>query len=173
MVHKQILQQMHRYHCAGLCVSKGVMVVNEVISAGCGDGLELMVRKLAAEMLPGSRQGVVELVVWVVHLIYLEDSLETSFIETGVVRNEGEALDERFNLLPDVREYRCIFGVLRPKSVYLLAEPLVVLGLRVDETVEGIHNLPVTHYHHSDGAYTGGLLVCRLEVYRCKISHNL
>ena len=173
MVHKQILQQMHRYHSAGLSISKGVMVVHEVISAGCGDGLELMVRKLAAEMLPGSRQGVVELVVWVVHLIYLEDSLETSFIETGVVRNEGEALDERFNLLPDVWEYRCIFGVFRPKSVYLLAEPLVVLRLGVDETVEGIHNLPVTHYHHSDGAYTGGLLVCRLEVYRCKISHNL
>ena len=173
MVHKQILQQMHRYHCAGLCVSKGVMVVHEVISAGCGDGLELMVRKPAAEVTSGSREGVVELVVGIVHLIDTEHGLEASFVETGVVRNEGEALDERFNLLPDVREYRCIFGVLRPKSVYLLADPLVVLGLRVDETVEGIHNLPVTHYHHSDGAYTGGLLVCRLEVYRCKISHNL
>ena len=173
MVHKQILQQMHRYHCAGLCVSKGVMVVHEVISAGCGDGLELMVRKLAAEMLPGSRQGVVELVVWVVHLIYLEDSLETSFIETGVVRNEGEALDERFNLLPDIGEHRSVIRILRSKTVYLPAEPLVVLRFGMDETVERVHNLPVTHYHHPDGTYTGGLLVCRLEVYRCKISHNL
>ena len=160
------------YHGAGLCVSKGVMVVHEVISAGCGDGLELMVRKLAAEMLPGSRQGVVELVVWVVHLIYLEDSLETSFIETGVVRNQREPLDERFNLLPDVWEYRCIFGVLRPKSVYLLAEPLVILRFGMDETVEGVHNLPVTHYHHADGADAGGLLVRRLEINSCKISHN-
>ena len=172
MVHKQILQQMHRYHCAGLCVSKGVMVVHEVISAGCGDGLELMVRKLAAEMLPGSRQGVVELVVWVVHLIYLEDSLETSFIETGVVRNEGEALDERFNLLPDVWEYRCIFSILRSKPVYLLAETLVVLRFGMDETVERVHNLPVTHYHHSDGAYAGGLLVRRLEINSRKIIHS-
>ena len=87
MVHKQILQQMHRYHGAGLCVSKGVMVVHEVISAGCCDGLQLMVRKLAAEMLPGSRQGVVELVVWVVHLIDTEHGLEAPFVETGVVRN--------------------------------------------------------------------------------------
>ena len=93
------------------------MVVHEVISAGGGDGLELMVRKLAAEMLPGSRQGVVELVVWVVHLIYLEDSLETSFIETGVVRNEGEALDERFNLLPDIGEHRSVIRVLRTQTV--------------------------------------------------------
>ena len=148
------------------------MVVHEVISAGCGDGLELMVRKLAAEMLPGSRQGVVELVVWVVHLIYLEDSLETSFIETGVVRNEGEALDERFNPLPHIREHRSVIRVLRTQTVDLLAEPLVVLRLGVDETVEGVHNLPVTHDHHSDGAYTGGLLVRRLEINSCKISHN-
>ena len=173
MVHKQILQQLHRYHGAGLCIRKGVMVVHEIISAGCCDGLELMVREPAAEVTSGSREGVVELVVGIIHLIYLEDSLETSFIETGVVRNEREALDERFNLLPDVWEYRCIFSILWTKPVYLLTEPLVVLRLGVDETVEGVHNLPVTHYHHSDGAYTGGLLVCRLEVYCCKICHNL
>ena len=173
MVHRQILQQLHRYHSAGLCIRKGVMVVHEVISAGCGDGLELMVGEPAAEVTSGSRQGVVELIVGVVHLIYLEDSLETSFIETGVVRNEREALDERFNLLPDVWEYRCIFSVFRPKSVNPLAKPLVVLRLGVDETVEGVHNLPVTHDHHSDGAYAGGLLVRRLEIYCCKICHNL
>ena len=50
MVHRQILQQLHRYHSAGVCIRKGVMVVREVISAGCGDGLELMVRKPAAEV---------------------------------------------------------------------------------------------------------------------------
>ena len=113
-----------------------------------------------------------ELIVGVVHLIYLEGSLETSFIETGIVRNEGEALDERFNLLPDVWEYRCIFSILRSKTVYLPAEPLVVLRFGMDETVERLHNLPVTHYHHSDGAYAGGLLVRRFEINSCKISHS-
>ena len=87
MVPRQILQQLHRYHSAGLCIRKGVMVVHEVISAGCCDGLQLMVRKLAAEMLSGSRQGVVELIIGIVHLIDTEHGLETSFIETGVVRN--------------------------------------------------------------------------------------
>ena len=78
---------MHRYHSAGLCVSKGVMVVHEVISAGCGDGLELMVRKTAAEVTSGSREGVVELVVGIVHLIDTEHGLEAPLVETGVVRN--------------------------------------------------------------------------------------
>ena len=172
MVHKQILQQLHRYHSAGLCIRKGVMVVHELISAGCCDGLELMVRKPAAEVSSGSREGVVELIVGIVHLIDTEHGLEAPLVETGVVRNEREPLDERFYFLPDVWEYRCIFGVLRAKPVYLPAEPLVVLRLGVDETVEGVHNLPVTHDHHSDGAYTGGLLVRRLEINSCKISHN-
>ena len=171
MVHRQILQQLHRYHSAGLCIRKGVMVVHELISAGCCDGLQLMVRKPAAEVTAGSRQGVVELIVRVVHLIYPEDSLETAFVETGVVRNEGESLDERFNLLPDVWEYRCIFSVLRPQTVNPLAEPLVVLRLGMDETVEGVHYFSVTYYHHSDGADAGRLLIRRFEVYCCKISH--
>ena len=93
MVHKQILQQLHRYHSAGLCIRKGVMVVHEVISAGCGDGLQLMVGEPAAEMLPGSCEGVVELVVGIVHLIDPEDSLEAPFIEAGIVRNQRESLD--------------------------------------------------------------------------------
>ena len=118
------------------------MVVHEVISAGCCDGLQLMVRKLAAEMLPGSRQGVVELVVGVVHPIYLEDCLETSFVETGVVRNEGEALDERFNLLPDIGEHRSVIRVLRTQTVDLLAEPLVVFRLGMYEAVERVHDFP-------------------------------
>ena len=50
MIGCHILQQLHRYHGAGLGIRKGVMVVHEVISTGCGDGLELMVRKTAAEM---------------------------------------------------------------------------------------------------------------------------
>ena len=128
------------------------MVVHEVISAGCRNGLELMVRKTAAEVSSGSREGVVELIVRVVHLIDTEHGLEAPFVETGIVRNLRESIDERFYLLPDVWEYRCIFGILRTQPVYLLAEPLVVLRLGVDETVEGVHNLSVTHYHHSDGA---------------------
>ena len=50
MVHKQILQQLHRYHCAGFCIREGVMVVHELISAGCCDCLQLMVGEPAAEV---------------------------------------------------------------------------------------------------------------------------
>ena len=63
------------------------MVVHEVIAAGGSDGLELMVRKTAAEVASGSREGVVELIVGIVHLIDTEHGLEAPFVETGIVRN--------------------------------------------------------------------------------------
>ena len=63
------------------------MVVHEVISAGCCHGLELMVGEPAAEVSSGSREGVVELIVRVVHPIHSEHGLEAPFVETGVVRN--------------------------------------------------------------------------------------
>ena len=88
MVHKQILQQLHRYHCAGLCIRKGVMVVHELISAGCCDGLELMIGEPAAEVAAWGREGVVELIVGIVHLIDTEHGLETSFVETGVMSHQ-------------------------------------------------------------------------------------
>ena len=90
------------------------MVVHELISAGCCDCLQLMVGEPAAEVTSGSREGVVELIFGVVHLIHSEHGLEASFVESGIVRHEGESFDERLNLLPDVWEYRCIFSVLRP-----------------------------------------------------------
>ena len=69
------------------------MVVHEVISAGRGDGLQLMVRKPTAEVAAGSREGVVELIVRIVHLINSMHRLQAAFVETGVVCNKGESLD--------------------------------------------------------------------------------
>lgn len=46
------------------------------------------------------------------------DALQTSLVETGVVRHKGQALDDRLNLLPNIREHRCIFryGFLRSQA---------------------------------------------------------
>ena len=147
------------------------MVIHKVITAGGSDGLELMVRELISEVLSGYSKGVVELIVGVVHLINPEHRLQAPFVKAGIVRNQRETLDERLNLLPHIGEHRSIIGILRTQTVDLLAEPLVVFRFRVYQAVERVHNLTVTYYHHSDGAYAGRLLVRRLEVYSCKVSH--
>lgn len=133
----------------GLGVREGVVVVYEVISAGCGDRLKLVVRQPAAEVLPGGREGVEENVVGVVHLIHAEHRFEAAFVKSGIVCHEWKSLDERLDFLPDVGEYRCVLGVFFTQTVDPLAEPLVVFGLGVDEAVERIHYLSVTHYHYA------------------------
>ena len=51
-----------------------------------------MVGEPAAEVAAGSREGVVELIVGVVHLINSMHRLEAPLVETGVVCNKGESL---------------------------------------------------------------------------------
>lgn len=171
MVHSEWLQQLQGYRRTGLGIRKGVMVIHEVIAARSGDGLKLMVWQLISEVMSGYSKGVVELIVGVVHLIDPEHRLQATFVKAGVVSNQRESLDERLYLLPHMWEHRSIIGILRPQTVDLLAEPLVVFRFRVNKAVERVHNLSVTYYHYADGADAGRLFVRRLEIYCCKVSH--
>ena len=81
MSHSGRLEQLQSYGRAGLGIRKGVMVVHKVIAAGRGDGLQLVVGQPAAEVASGSRERVKELIIRVVHLIYLEHCLEAALVK--------------------------------------------------------------------------------------------
>ena len=55
----------------------------------------------------------------------------------------GSRQDAIFYLVPDVREERSVICVIRPQPVDLLAEPGVVVRIRMDEAVEGVHHFPI------------------------------
>ncbi len=76
-------QQSYRYRGTSLSVGEGVVVTGEVVAAGSGKGLELMVRDGISEMLSGSSQGVIELIVRVIHLVYLKHIFQTPPRRTG------------------------------------------------------------------------------------------
>ena len=42
---------------AGLSIGQGMVVIGQVITAGCGNRLQLMVRQTAAEMITGGPQS--------------------------------------------------------------------------------------------------------------------
>ncbi len=155
-----------------LGIGQGMVMVCKVIAAGGGDGLELVVRELLPKMPPRCRQRVVEYIVRIVHLIDAEHLLEATFIKRAVVGDKRQALDERFNLLPDEGEDGRIFGVFRSQPMHLPAEPLVVLRFRTDQTVEPVNDLSATNDDYANAADAAGTLVGRLEVYRCEISHG-
>lgn len=70
----------------GIC--QGVVMSRQVIPAGGCYSLELMVGQAAAVNAARHSQGVVELVVRIVHLIHPEDLLEAAFIKGTVMRHE-------------------------------------------------------------------------------------
>ena len=113
-----------------------MVVVLEVVAAGGSDGGETVVGQEAAEMAAGGGKGVVELVVRVVHTIYLESGFETTLVETGVVRHERQPLYERLDFLPHTWKHRSILGVIRTQPVDLLAEPLVIFRFRMYQALE-------------------------------------
>ena len=165
-------KQFHRNVCAGLGVGEGVVVVGEVVAAGRGDGLELVVGEPPSIVTPGGGQRIVEFIVRIVHPVHAEHLLETAFVEGAVVGDEGEPLDQRFDLLPDIGKDRGILRVLRSQAMDLPAEPLVVLRLRMDQAVEPVHDLSVANDHDSHAAYAAGALVGRFEIDGCEIPHS-
>lgn len=57
------------FPCTSFCIGQGVVVVGQVVAAGLGHGVQLMVGQLEVEMLSSSAAGAVELVVGVIHSV--------------------------------------------------------------------------------------------------------
>lgn len=157
---------------ASLGISQSVMVIVQLITARRGHGVKSMIWKRVPIYVSGRGQGIQEHVVRIVHLINLKDRFEASFVKPAIVSHQRKPLNERCNLLPDIGEYWSILRILRPESVHLTAEPLVILRFWVDQAIEGIHDSPIPNYNYSHAAYTAWALVCCLKVYRRKICHN-
>ena len=77
----------------------------------------------------------------------------------------------RFDLSPYRGEHESVVGVRVRETVYLLAEPGVVIGLGMDEAVERVGDDATAHDHHAHAADAAALSVGGLEVYGGKIGH--
>ena len=59
------------------------MVIGQVITAGCGNRLQLMVRQTAAEMPTGCRKGIIELILRIIHPVHFENLIDAAYRKTG------------------------------------------------------------------------------------------
>ncbi len=69
------LQKMDGDMGTRFCVDQCMMMKLKIIAAGGGDGLELMIGQMLAEMLARGGAGIVERVIRIVHLIDLMNGL--------------------------------------------------------------------------------------------------
>ena len=88
----------------GLGIGQGMMVIGQVITAGCGNRLQLMVRQTAAEMVTGGRKCIIELILGIIHPVHFENLFQTSFIEPAVVSHKRKSFNLRSYLFPDAQK---------------------------------------------------------------------
>ena len=96
-----VSQQLDCNMSAGFRIGQSMMVIGQVITAGCGNRLQLMVRQTAAEMVTGGRKGIMELIFRIIHPIHPECRFQASFIEPAVVSHKRKSLNLRGYLFPD------------------------------------------------------------------------
>ena len=145
---------------------------NTGVTAGSGDGLKLMVWEPLSIIPSRCRQGIMELIVRVVHLIDAKYLLETSLVKSAVVGYERKSLDERTGFFPDIRENGSVLRILRSQAMDSPAEPLVIIRFGMDQAVESVRDPSVTYDDDPDAADAARAFVRCLEIYRRKISHK-
>jgi hypothetical protein len=112
-----------------------MMVVFEMITTEFRNGMQLVVLS-PWKSLAGSHTSTVEFIIWIIHLVTTEYSLQATLIESLVMGNEGKSFNQRLNLLPYLWEYRCFFGILTSKAMHLRTPIIIVIGLWLNQRVE-------------------------------------
>jgi hypothetical protein len=135
-----------------------------------------------AELSARRREGIVETVVAIVHLVNSENGPQAALVEAGIMGDEGNGgylvpdtarlclireesvTDSFFQLLPDHGKDWGIGSVALSDAMHPLTKVAVVVRLWLYQTVERINHPATTYHHHSHGADTRRMLVGRLKV---------
>ena len=123
------------------------------------------------ECLARSDAGAVERIIRIIHLVSAKDGLQTTLIECFIMGYEGKSLDQWLYLFPDFREDGGVLCVLTRETMHLGTPIIIIIGLRLDQRVEGIYNLAIPDDYHTNRADTGAFVVGSLKIYCCKVSH--
>lgn len=127
-----------------------MMVIFEVISAGLGDGVELVVREEFTEMTAGGPAGAKELIIRVIHLVAAKHGLQAALVEGTVVGHKRQPFDKRRYLLPHVRKNWSVFGVFLSQAVQTGVPIIIVVRLGLNQRIETVDKLAVAD---DDNAY--------------------
>jgi hypothetical protein len=79
---------------------------------------------------------IVELIVRIVHLIYTEHGLQTTFIKGLVMGHKGQTFYQWLYLCPDLWEYWCFLSILTAEAMYLAAPVIIIVWLGLNERIE-------------------------------------
>ena len=85
--------------------------------------------------------------------------------------HKRQAFYQRLNLRPNFGEHRGVISIFMTGPMYLTAPEVIIVRLGLDEGVERIYYLTITHNDYSNGTNRRTLIVSRFKIYCCKILH--
>ena len=117
----------------------------------------------------GGPQSIIECIIGIIHAIATEDGLEAALVERFVVCNQWKPFYQRYYLRPDLRKNRSIVGIFAAESMHPCTEIGIIIGLRLNEGIEGVHDFAVTYYDHPHATDTRPLAIGGFKINRCKV----
>jgi hypothetical protein len=148
----RVSQNLHRYHCASLCIRQSVMMVLQIKSAMRCNGLQLMVGQVVAKRFPRSAACTMKLIIGIIHLIHAMRRPQTTLIERAIVRHQRQALDFWRNFFPYMRENFFVFGIGGGQSVNIGETLPVPFRLGAYKTIKLVGNLDVANNNDANTA---------------------
>ena len=162
--------------CVALCVAAVCFVL---IAARQGNAIQAICALLAWVLwlvyvgTPASAAERIGRIGPMVASLCTEHGFQTAFVEGLVVGHEGETFNHRLNLCPHFWEHWGILSILTAEAMYLAAPVVVIVRLWLDERIERFYYLAIANNHYANRANGTALVVSRLKIYCCKISHGL
>ena len=172
MLHLYILfsQDFSCYPCTCFCIGKGMMMIFQMIATKFGNCMELMILCIG-ECTTRSNAGTIEGIIGIIHLITMEYSLQTTLIEGFVVGNKRQTFNKGFYLCPHYWENGSVFRIFSCEAMHLGAPEIVIVGFWMNEGIEGVCSLTITHNYNAHTANAGTFIIRCFKIYRCKVFH--
>lgn len=168
---KAPLQQLQRNPRTRLGIRERMVMVRQIVPAGCGDRMQLVIGQLAAKCTPRRPAGAMKRISGIRHPVELEYGPQTPLVERCIVRHQRQPLDPRPHLLPNRLEIGCIGRIGTRQTVNRRRKAAVIVGTRTNQPVNPIDDLPLAHDHDTHRANARSAAVGRFEIYGCKIFH--
>lgn len=136
------------------------MMACQIITAACRYNIKIVMSLWPN--LARTDERAEERIIRIIHLIYPEDSFQTTLVERLIMSHKrqiltsklflfiGRQAELRLNLCPDFGEDGRSIGVGSGEAMHLSAPVIIILRFGLDKRVELIHHLTATHYDNAN-----------------------
>lgn len=157
---------------AGFGIGQCVVVMPQIVSAGRGYGVQLVVGKLPPEKPARRPAGAEKLIARPRQVVEVQRRPQAPLVERGVVRHQRQPLDAGRQGAPYLLEFGRLVGVGTAQTVNRRGERAVIVGARADQAVKRIDHLAAAHHDRPHRTDARPVAVGRLEVDGSEIGHH-